>query len=175
MKNLTLSVLILLAPLACRAADEITPLDVKPGLWESTVTIQSSGMPGIPEETLAKLPPEQRARMEAAMKGMGGTHTARSCLTGETLRKPLAFGDSANSSCKRTIVSSSSGAMEFHVECSNDRMKSSGDGRVQAVSAESLKGETVMNSTMEGGRTTTTKVLFSSRWLGSDCGSVKPR
>ena len=174
MRNLTLFALILLAPLAGRAADEMTPLDVKPGLWESTVTIQSSGMPGIPEETLAKLPPEQRARMEAAVKAPPHV-TSRSCRTSETLKKPLEFGDRANSSCKRTVVSSSPGAMEFHLECNNGRTRSVGDGHVQAVSSESLKGETVMNTIMEGRGAIISKVLFSSTWLGSDCGDVKPK
>jgi hypothetical protein len=32
-----------------------------------------------------------------------------------------------------------------------------------------------MTSTMPDGRTTTSKVVISSKWLGSDCGSVKPK
>jgi hypothetical protein len=171
MKNLILSALILLAPLACRA-DEITPLDVKPGLWEATVTIHSSGIPGIPAEALAQMSAEQRARIEAAMNA---PHTAKSCMTSETLRKPLAFGDNPNSSCKRTVVRSSPGGMEFHVECNNGRTMSVGDGHVHVAGPESIKGEVAMSTTMEGGPTATSKVIFSSRWLGSDCGNVKPR
>jgi len=172
MKNLILSALILLAPLACRAADEITPLDVKPGLWEATATFQSSGMAAIPPEALARMPPEQRARIEAAMSA---PHTSQYCLTGEALRKPLEFGDRPNSSCKRTITRSSAGAMEFHMECDNGRMKSVGDGHFRADGPESIKGEVVTNTIMEGRAPTTSKVSISSRWLGSDCGSVKPR
>jgi len=169
MKNMILSALILLAPLACRA-DEVTPLDVKPGLWE--VTVQSSGMPGIPPEALAQMPPEQRARIEAAMNT---PHTSRSCLTSEALKKPLEFGDRPYSYCKRTVTRSSPGAMEFHIECDNGRTKSVGDGHFHTVSPESFKGEVVMNNTTADGRTMTGKVTVSSRWLGSDCGNVKPK
>jgi Protein of unknown function (DUF3617) len=171
MKRLTLSVLILLAPLAGRA-DEVTPLGAKPGLWETAVTYQSSGMPAIPPEALARMPPEQRARIEAAM---GAPHTAQSCMTGDSFKKPLAYGDNPNSSCKRTVTASTAGGMDFHVECDNGRVKSSGDGHVQAVSPESIKGETTMNTIVQGGRAMTSKISFTSRWLGPDCGSVKPK
>jgi hypothetical protein len=170
-KNLILSTLILLAPLACRA-DEITPLDVKPGLWEATVTIQLGGLPGVPPEALAQMSAEQRAKIEAAMNA---PHTSRSCVTADSLKKPLDFGDRPNSSCKRTLIRSSAGAMEFHVECDNGRMKSVGDGHFQAVGSDSMKGEITMNSTMEGRGTTTSRISISSHWVGADCGSVKPR
>ena len=62
----------LVASTAVWAADP-TPLDLKPGEWEYTVTMQMTGMPQasapqmpqIPPETLAKLPPDQRAKIEA--------------------------------------------------------------------------------------------------------------
>ena len=65
--------------------------------------------------------------------------------------------------------------MPSYIECDTGRMKSSGDGHIQAINSESLKGKMVTNMTMEGGRTTTTKATFSSRWLGADCGSLKPK
>src|SRR5271167_782538 len=54
------------------AADNISPLNAKEGLWEVTVTHSMSGMPAppnIPPDALAKLPPDQRARIEGMMKG----------------------------------------------------------------------------------------------------------
>jgi hypothetical protein len=172
MKNLTLLALILIAPLACRAADDFTPLNVKPGLWESTVTTNSNA--ALSEEVLAKIPPEQRARMEAAMKD-APPQTFKSCVTSDSLKKSMGFGDSGSSFCKRTLVNSSSNSAEYHIECSHGAMQSSGDGHLQALSSESLKGESAMKTTMPGGRTTTMNVTFTSRWLGADCGSVKPK
>lgn len=43
------------------------PLDLKLGLWEISYTTQMSGM-SIPESALKEMRPEQRARIEAAMK-----------------------------------------------------------------------------------------------------------
>ena len=42
------------------AADHATPLNVQPGLWETTSVTERSGMPPIPADALAKMPPEQR-------------------------------------------------------------------------------------------------------------------
>jgi len=54
---------VLLLPLLAAAAD-FTPLGLKPGLWESTVNMKTSGSP------MANIPPEQRSQMEAAMANM---------------------------------------------------------------------------------------------------------
>lgn len=173
LKTLTIVAAIALAPLACRAAD-LTPLDVKTGLWETTINTQTSGVPGVSDDVLAKMPPEQRARIEAAIKGASGPHTTRSCVTPDTL-KSAAFGDSSNSACKRTLISSTPTSATYHVECGSGRMTNVGDGHVQATSSESIKGDVVMKTTMPGGRTSTTNVTFTAHWLGSDCGSLKPK
>ena len=47
--------------LLAHAADSIK-LNVKPGLWEFSSAGQANGMPPIPDEALARLTPEQRAR-----------------------------------------------------------------------------------------------------------------
>jgi hypothetical protein len=87
---------IALLPLASFAADKPTMLNVKEGLWEVTVTHPSNGLPGMPEDALAKLPPEQRARVEEMMKqkGMtmsGNTTVVKSCVTREKIEKGMAF------------------------------------------------------------------------------------
>ena len=46
-------------------AADFSPLDVKTGQWESTVTGQVTGMPPIPEEALNRMTPEQRAQRSA--------------------------------------------------------------------------------------------------------------
>jgi hypothetical protein len=61
------SVLVALLFLGCAwiwAADAIK-LDVKLGLWETTNTFQTSGMPqvNIPPDALARMTPEQRAKV----------------------------------------------------------------------------------------------------------------
>ena len=70
--------LILLFPLAAIAGDMF---NAKEGLWEMTVTTSAMGNAA---DALSKLPPEQRAMAEQAMKqhGMsmnGNTMTMKSC------------------------------------------------------------------------------------------------
>src|SRR5690348_15022970 len=94
------------------SAQQLKPIDVKVGLWESTNTSEMSGMPAmpaIPPDKLAQVPPEQRARIEAMMKGRGGsnTSTTRSCLTKESLERGLNFLNDKSCVSKTTSSSSS--------------------------------------------------------------------
>ena len=143
MKARILLGLALLWALPSWTADSIQPLDVKLGLWETSTTTDMSGMPPMPADLLAKLTPEQRAKMEAAMKARAAqgakTTTRRTCLTKEELSKALTFGDD-DKSCQRTIISSSRSKQEVHLECTNETMKRSGDVHIEAINAEERQG-----------------------------------
>lgn len=175
----------LLCPLASWAQD-IKPFDAKVGLWESTVTTEITGMPAmpampaIPEESLAKMPPAQRAQVEAMMKGRGGmgsprTTTSKSCLTRESLNKALF--DNQDQSCTRKLVSSSSTSQQIHFDCTRSNMKTTGDLNLERVDAEHVKGTMVMKSAgtdAGNGRNMDMKMSFNTKWLSPDCGDVKP-
>ena len=90
MKTRILLVLAFLTPLAGWAVDPV-PMDVKLGLWETTMTNQTDISSMIPPEVLARLTPEQRAKMEAAMQGRGGarTSTTKHCVTKDTINEAL--------------------------------------------------------------------------------------
>jgi hypothetical protein len=131
-------------------------------------------MPALPPELLAKMTPEQRAKMEAAMgRGGGGprTTTTKHCVTKETLNQALSFGGSNEQNCKRTLVSSTGAKQVIHVECTSGVGASSGDLQFEAVNRETLKGSMVM-SVGPAGRGMSTKMEFTSKWLGADCGDV---
>lgn len=152
-------------------ADSVQPLDVKPGLWETTTTTEMSGMPPMPAEVLAKMTPEQRARMEAAMQArtaQGAKTTAkRTCLTAQELSKPLAFGDD-DKSCKRTLISSSRSKQEVRLECANETTNRSGTVRIEAINPENLKGSVQMTAS-GGGRSMKVNVGFTGKWIGASC------
>lgn len=176
MKNLTLGALLILAPLVCRAAEDVTPmLNVKLGLWEYAVSTQSGGMPAIPEDALAKMPPERRAQIEAMMKNAMAPHTIRTCVTADMVKKGALMEDRPGSSCKRTLKSSSPGSMEFHMECDNGRSKTVADGHFQAIDSENFKGEITGTTTTADGRTNPSKTTISGKWLSSDCGNLQPK
>lgn len=177
MRTKLLLALIVFSSLTLWAADTITRLNLKEGLWEMTSTHSMTGMPAIPPDTLAKMPPEQRARMEAAMKqsGMGGpkTDVRKHCITKEKLEKQSAF-DENRKDCTRTIVSSTGSKLEMKIHCEGKDQQMSMDGAfvVEVVSSDSAKGS--MHAVSSGnGRTVNMDFTFSSKYLGPACGDVK--
>jgi Spy/CpxP family protein refolding chaperone len=180
LKTAILASAAVLLPLAFQAAaDDIKPFDAKLGLWETTSTTEISGMPAmpqIPEEQLAKMPPEQRAKIEAMIKGrgMGGprTTTSKSCVTRESLEKAMAFGQNEES-CTRKVITSTSSKQEIHIECTRGKNTMTGDLNIERLDGEHAKGSMVMKSA-GAERPIDMKMSFTSKWLSADCGDVKP-
>ena len=175
MTNMTIKYLfgfVLLAGAAC-GADSVPPLDVRPGMWEGTMTTQTSGAPPIPPELLAKMTPEQKAMLEARMKAGTSqgpkTTVAKHCLTKEDLSKGLNFGDE-HGSCQRTMVSSSSSKQELRIECSNAGIKSRGTIRIEALDAEHVKISSQITSG-DGAHTMTINANGTGKWVSDGCTS----
>ncbi|HEV1287940.1 MAG TPA: DUF3617 domain-containing protein [Bryobacteraceae bacterium] len=147
-------------------ADDVTPLNLKPGLWETTTVQERSGMPSIPPETLARMPPEQRARIEAMTAGKAAPTTRQSCRLENDL-KP--FTDDNTQSCKQTIVTSTSTKQEVKMECE----KGTANVTVEAKDSEHVNGLVVMHMGANG-RTMDMKITITAKWISSSCGDVKP-
>jgi len=156
-------------------AADITPMNVKTGQWESTMTSETSGQLPIPQEMLDKMSPEQRAKMEAAMKARGAqgsrANTYKSCLKKEDLEKPFS-NDETRKSCKQTIVTSSPTHQEIHMECEIGGGKQSGTFKVDAVDSGNVKG-TMQMVASNGGRSMNVNSTFSAKWLGPVCTESK--
>ena len=157
----------LLLPLIAAAAD-FTPLAVKPGLWEVTMTAKVQ----LSEAMLANIPPDRRAQMEAMMAGRGGQPTVvKSCLTKEKLSKALDFASDAKKTCQYKLVTSSATKQELEVQCTANGKTTVGKMTFEALSPES--GKAIMQMTQDGG--TKVDMTINSRYLSPDCGDVKPR
>ena len=175
MRSKFLLSLIIFPSLTSWAADKLTPLNIKEGLWEMTVTHSMTGMPAIPPDTLAKMTPEQRARIEATMKqsGMGGptADVHKECVTKEKLDKQSAFSDNRKE-CTRTVLNSTGSKLEIKVHCEEKQSSTEATLLLEAVSTDNVKGsmQSVTNTT---GRTMNMNFTFSSRYLGPACGDVK--
>lgn len=152
------------------SAADFHPLGVKAGQWESTVSGQTTGMPPIPDEVLNRLTPEQRAKMQAAMQMRNGSKptVSKSCLTKDMLDKPFNLGDENTKSCSRTMVTSSGGKQEIHIECSRESGKATGTIKVEAVDSENVKGSMQMTVT-NGEHTMNMNYTFASKWIGPAC------
>lgn len=162
-------------------------IDVKPGLWENTTTSTISGlqmpanMPQLTPEQMARIPPAQRAQMEAMMKGGAGaptTNTMKACVTAAQLSKPLF--DNGDKSCTYKMTGSSSSSQNIHMECNKGNTKMSGDVTLNRLDAEHVTGEASMKTTGDSStkgsmaQNMTIKLSFSNKFLSSDCGDVKP-
>jgi hypothetical protein len=169
----------LAVPIAAWPAADVKPLNAKPGLWESSVSTETAGrpamagMPQIPPEALAKMPPQQRAQLEAMMKSRSGGRpiTTKVCLTRESLSSGVyAHRDK---SCTTRVISSSSTTQVLHVDCNRDELKSSGDVTVELLDPQHIRGTMVMKSSASG-QTTEMKMSFDNKWIADDCGAIKP-
>jgi Protein of unknown function (DUF3617) len=155
------------------APNKLQPLNVKLGLWQNTTSISSSGSLGIPPERLAKMTPEQRARIEAALKARSGesahTNTYKSCLTKDQLEK-TPFADKQN--CTEKLMSSNSKEAEVSFECTMEEAKGSGTMKIEVQDNENVQGSGHGTMTM-GGHTMNTDWKMTGKWVQSSCGDVQ--
>jgi hypothetical protein len=172
--------MLLLAVIVCFsltlfAADKFTPLNIKEGLWEMTVTFSMTGMPAmpaIPPEALAKMTPEQRARIEGVMNNK--PIVQKECITKEKLEKASAFNVNRNdnSQCTRTIVNSTGSKIEMKIHCEGKQVSTDGTLVVETVGTDATKGTMHMVSSGSDHKMTN-DMTFSSKYLGPTCGDVK--
>jgi hypothetical protein len=167
---------LILGTAMCTAALGAT-LDVKTGLWEVSSSGETTGMPPIPPEALAQMPPEQRAqmqaRMAAAMARSNKPDVSRSCITEKTLQHGLNFNEQDRANCKRTTVSSSSSQIDVRMECTGEQ-KMNGTFHFEAIDRQTMRGKIDL-VVSNGANTMTMKRTMQGKWLGSDCGNVKPQ
>ncbi|HLY20788.1 MAG TPA: DUF3617 domain-containing protein [Bryobacteraceae bacterium] len=166
--------LLCVAGAAAWGADTIH-IDARPGMWESTMTVQRSGMPPIPAELLAKLTPEQKAMMEARMKARESQPAkpivSKRCVTQEDIEKGLDFGE-AKGNCKRTVANATSSKAEFRLECEIGAIKTNGTLRVEALDPEHVKVSMHFTSG-DGSQAMTIDGNGTAKWLGAACGATK--
>jgi Protein of unknown function (DUF3617) len=169
----------LLATAATAQAQKLTP-----GLWENTISMKGgdnrmeAAMARMQEE-LAKMPPEQRKQMEAmmasrgmAMGGAGGAPNAvRVCISKEQAeRNELPTGNDGR--CTRDSLERSASTLKFKVTCTDP--VGSGEGTFNFSSDKAYSGSMVMNVTRDG-RAMRMEIQQQGKWLGADCGALKPR
>jgi hypothetical protein len=155
------------------AGDAAEPLDIKPGLWEITLTVQTSGLPPMPPEVLAKLTPEELARIDRqarqrAAEGPRSTVKKR-CLEEKELRQPLTFAfNSEGQGCRQTLTRASRTGQDMRVDCGKDATHGGGTVRIEATDPEHVKVSSHWSAT-DGVRTMKMNSIAALRWLGQIC------
>lgn len=154
-----------------------------PGLWENSMVIKSGGaemdasMAKMKEE-MAKMPPEQRKMMEEMMAKQGvsvGTSgkavTVKACITPEmAARDDMPQNDS---NCKQTSKERSGNTVRVKFVCTG-KEATSGESEYTMLSDKQHKGRTIVNSTVNG-KPQRMEMEHTGKWLGADCGDLKPR
>lgn len=172
----------LLALAAAAYAGGAAAQNLKPGLWEVNSTMKSSSgqvEKGLAqaEQQMAAMTPEQRKMMEEILtkhgvqmgRGAPGMMSSRMCLTREMADRnqlPAQQGD-----CKTTSQQRSGNTLKVAFTCTQP--PSSGEGVYTIVSPEAYTLRMVVHSTVEG-RHETMNMDGKGKWLGADCGDVKP-
>jgi len=170
-----------LLPLAALAADRP---NVKVGLWEITHESSNSGpaaaapaMPQLSDDMLARLPPEARARLQAVQAGRagGGKLVMQQCITEHDLDHPFEHTDPRGGRCTNEVVSRTATSAEVNVSCKSEQMSAETHGTLkwQVDSPTAMHG-TIDTTTQVGARSLEHHSQISGRWLGADCGDVKP-
>jgi hypothetical protein len=154
---------------------------LKPGLWEISNKMKGNAemdkaMADM-QAQMASMPPEQRKQMEAMMaqRGVrmaapaaGGGMTMQMCMTREMVERndvPMQEG------CTMTKQQRTGNTMKMAYTCS--KPPSSGEGEFTFMGGEAYKSHMVINSNAKG-KPETMEMDGTGKWLGADCGSVKP-
>ena len=147
-------------------ATQAETLDIKTGAWEITMKTLIEGMQ-IPKEAMANMPPDQRARMEEAMRARSGkvnTTTEQSCVTQQDLDHGFLDKSEQEKNCTRKVITQSARHLEFEETCTAPE-SSVGHAKFDAISSENYIG--VFDMTR--GQGTKVHVEMSGRWLGATC------
>lgn len=159
---------VLAAPLA---SAQVPP--IKPGLWQTESDRSVDGRPA-PDmaERMKNLPPAARQQMEAMMKQRGvdvSGGAVRMCLTRESLDQGR--WNQVESRCKTEFGARSAASWKWRAVCTQP--DSTSDGEAVFHSPESYT-VTVQTTAMRKGQPHTMRHVAKMRWLGADCGDVKP-
>ena len=147
---------------------------IKPGLWEIKMATMTDGK-AAPDmsERMKSLPPEARANMEAMMKqrgvDMGGGHATRICQTREKLDKG-SWRDQSDR-CKATTSGQGTSTWKWNSVCTNP--DSVTDGEATFANAENYTMKNTIQTTRDG-QQHVMQMSGTAKWMGADCGDLKP-
>ena len=167
-----------LVALPCAAQ---TNMMMKPGLWEirqqAEMSPEQQAKMAQAQKAMANMPPEQKAMMEKmmaqhgvsmSMSGNGGI-SIKSCLSKEQAARNTPPVTDSKSNCTHDVKRSGN-VIRTHFVCAESSTE--GDSEV------TLQGDGFTSKTrithQRNGKPETITMTGDARWLGSDCGGLKP-
>jgi hypothetical protein len=156
------------------AAQAQTAPPIKPGLWQihSEREVNGQRQPDA-SERMKSMSPEKRAQIEAMMKQHGVVSGAAGmgqvCYTRETLaRSPWADQQTA---CKTVFNSRSAASWKWHTSCPGSSYEADGEAIFSDHENYTVKSTSVSKI---GDKVRNSQTTITAKWLGSDCGGLKP-
>ncbi len=145
--------------------------NAKPGAWEMTFAGLATGTM-IPPDVLAKMPPEQRARIEQSMQarsGKPGTHATKSCITKEDLDQNRILKEEAEDEpgCATKVISKSSSKMVLERSCPPPHASTSRMA-METTTPESIVASIDTDRAGSGNA----HIDIKGRWLGASCAGI---
>ena len=152
-----------------------------PGLWEHSFSMKSAG--GEMEKAMAEMkkqldamPPDQRQQIEQMMASRGVKmgaqgNSVKFCLTREQAAHPAE--PRVNENCTQQVEQRSGNTVKFKFECTRPE-GSSGEGEMTYLNDKAYTGKTHMTTQVKG-MPQQMSMEMVGKWLGADCGDVKPR
>jgi hypothetical protein len=120
--------------------------------------------------------PEARARMAEAMKARGvslpdANGATKVCLTKALVESGAWQQLASDIGCTTTYSTQSATTWKWHTSCT--KTKSESDGETVFSSGERYKTKVTTTTAVTGTPKTSTRIL-EGKWIGADCGDVKP-
>ncbi|HME38987.1 MAG TPA: DUF3617 domain-containing protein [Steroidobacteraceae bacterium] len=182
---MTRSLAVFLTALAALSA-YATGVGLKPGLWEVRVvkqvvdgqdmTAQRAAQAAKMQQTMAAMPPEQRAKMEAMFKQNGVSQGSdggyRLCISAEMAQRDTPIVDK-DGRCQPAKVIHSGNHTTYEFSCSSNGITTVGKGETTAA-GDLITTRSDMTMTRANGPPRVMHNESEMKYLGSDCGGLKP-
>lgn len=158
-----------------------TGFRLQPGLWEQSMTMKTASgqmearMAQV-QQQMANMPPAQRKMVEDMMAkqgvGMGGgNNTVRVCVSAEQAQRSD-LPQMQQGRCTQEVVERSGGRVRYRFNCPGER-PTSGEGEYTMTSPTEYTGRSTVLTQVKG-QPEKVDMTHAGRWLGADCGNLKP-
>jgi hypothetical protein len=149
--------------------------NIRPGLWEMTTTSDLLKLvPHIPPDQMQQLRNLARQNGIDMPEIQNGAATSKVCITQEIADRKIPPNlYQRESGCAATNVTRTGNTYKTDLVCNGPRLKGNGKAEGTFSSPESFSGRTEFVGDVQG-NPVNERADTSGRWIGANCGSVKP-
>jgi hypothetical protein len=145
------------------------PLNIRPGLWDTTQTMTMSGAP-LYIEGMNAAARENYAKSWAKDVGKAHTDTDKECITAKEIKDATLFQDQSQKGkqCKQTVSKQTPTAWVASSECKDEKTTNVIQLDYAAPSPDRFTGSMKSTMTTPNGKTVI-DMKMSGKWVGASC------